>query len=198
MLSRFASNFNLRRYIGGVCVGKGLMGKDTPAGQVLGEYVGNVMTEDEFRRGGSQMYGVDLTNPLGDVVIDAGMRVQGAGAAVYDGRVTCMMAKLNDTRIIRPRHDGPTASLPSNAEGNAQLVCADGPEANCCWVIAQCDGCKAHDAAVLAALGLAPLGPAGTRRWRRRQQEPERRRWRRRRREPERRRRRRRRQRSLW
>jgi len=137
------------------------MGRGIPAGQVLGEYVGNVMTEDEFRRGGSQKYGIDLPNPLEDVVIDAWMHEQGAAAKVPGGRVTCIMAKLNDTRIIRPRHEGTTASLPSNAEGNTQFVCADGPEANCSWVFAQCDGCKAHDAAVLVARGGGGGGGGG-------------------------------------
>jgi hypothetical protein len=140
--------------IGGVCVGEGVMGRGIPRDTLLCEYVGEVMTSDEWRKGGSKMYSLGLPAPLQGILIDAGTRGQGAATAL------CTGAKINDTKIIWRRH-GPSVSLASNEEGNSQFACADGEAANCAFVYAQCDGCNAMDAAVLAARGPSLLGGGG-------------------------------------
>uniref|UniRef100_A0A7S0SNI0 Uncharacterized protein n=1 Tax=Mantoniella antarctica TaxID=81844 RepID=A0A7S0SNI0_9CHLO len=72
------------------------MGRDITAWQLLCEYVGTVMTDDEARVITSD-YDLDLPEPLEDMVIDAG----------GDEGAVCIGGKLNDPINIKRRCPAP-------------------------------------------------------------------------------------------
>jgi len=135
------------QFIEGKHVGQGVVGRDIAALTILYEYVGNIFTDDEIRRRGTERpksYIVSLPSPLARLVIDPVIdpATNETGEA-NEFELACIAAKMNATTNIRPREYQQSGSLVSNGEGNSRVVCADGDEPNCAFLFARCStGCK--------------------------------------------------------